>query len=221
MATSRWENDAIQFPRLLAEIVATQSLDMDALAESMGLTLGEVQELFDRADEAWEHIKDGNEPPVALQVNVFDRLGQVVGEQDAKMTLAEIADVVNHAAQLSVVHNSDRRSSGDMDGIIEEMNEAVSVSGVLDIQPTTPSSSGLLTLYARKEPTRDQLVEADKGKKDTVVYRDRECTEPMGRWPWHYSNCPKCGQAEVTLNCSRWQLEWVDPAPKQSQSLGM
>lgn len=56
-----WNNDAIQFPRLLCEIIATQdNLDIQALAESMDLTVGQVNELFDRANTAWESIKQGN-----------------------------------------------------------------------------------------------------------------------------------------------------------------
>lgn len=55
---TNWENDSIQFARLLAEISATQdSLNMEALADSMDLSIEEVNELFDRADVAWERIK--------------------------------------------------------------------------------------------------------------------------------------------------------------------
>lgn len=55
---SLWERDAVQFPRLLAEIFATQDkLDIPALAESMDLTVDTVNSLFDRARSAWEAIK--------------------------------------------------------------------------------------------------------------------------------------------------------------------
>ncbi|MYM92481.1 hypothetical protein [Duganella vulcania] len=54
-----WERDDVQFPRLLAEIMATQDkLDMAALAESMDLTIEEVTSLFDRAHQAWEQVKE-------------------------------------------------------------------------------------------------------------------------------------------------------------------
>jgi len=59
---SKWSNNAIQFPRLLAEIMATQNLDLKALAESMDLSVDQVNELFDRADASWENIKAGNVP---------------------------------------------------------------------------------------------------------------------------------------------------------------
>lgn len=54
----RWQRDDIQFPRLLAEISATQDhLDLQSLAESMDLSVDEVNELFDRAGAAWEATK--------------------------------------------------------------------------------------------------------------------------------------------------------------------
>jgi hypothetical protein len=57
----RWADNAIQFPRLLAEIVATQQLDMHLLCESMDLDMDDLNELLDRADDAWERAK-GNRP---------------------------------------------------------------------------------------------------------------------------------------------------------------
>lgn len=54
-----WEDNSIQFPRLLAEIVATQSLDLDALCDSMDLSLSDLDELFERAVLDWEDIKNG------------------------------------------------------------------------------------------------------------------------------------------------------------------
>jgi hypothetical protein len=54
----QWEDDGIQFPRLLSEIMATQdTLDMKEIAESMDLTVEDVSELFDRANTAWEAAK--------------------------------------------------------------------------------------------------------------------------------------------------------------------
>lgn len=53
-----WLDDSVQFPRLLAEIMATQDkLDIPAIAESMDLDVSDVIELFDRADTAWEKAK--------------------------------------------------------------------------------------------------------------------------------------------------------------------
>ena len=53
-----WNNDLVQFARLLCEIVATQdSLDSAELCKSMDLEHDELNELFDRAHEAWEDFK--------------------------------------------------------------------------------------------------------------------------------------------------------------------
>ncbi len=55
---SAWRNNSVQFPRLLSEISATQDkLDLGALAESMDMSVDEVNELFDRAQEEWEKVK--------------------------------------------------------------------------------------------------------------------------------------------------------------------
>jgi hypothetical protein len=53
-----WNEDNIQFPRLLAEIVATQDIDVNALAESMDLDTDEVWALFSRAEKKFEIIKE-------------------------------------------------------------------------------------------------------------------------------------------------------------------
>jgi hypothetical protein len=53
-----WELNHIQFPRLLAEIVATQdNLNMQELCESMDLDEEDVYELFERAQSIWERVK--------------------------------------------------------------------------------------------------------------------------------------------------------------------
>ena len=68
----------------------------------------------------------------------------------------------------------------------------------------------MLSLYAKKEPTADPvtLQYGPKGKLDTVLYRDRACTQAVARWPWHHSNCPRKNQTRVTFNCYRWDLIW-------------
>jgi hypothetical protein len=53
-----WNNDLVQFARLLAEIVANQDdLDIDALCKSMDLPASRVHELLDRADAVWNDAK--------------------------------------------------------------------------------------------------------------------------------------------------------------------
>lgn len=72
MSNANWNNDAIQFPKLLAEIMATQALDLPALAASMDLEIDEINALFDRANAAWEAIKAGDaieRPAAAISVS--------------------------------------------------------------------------------------------------------------------------------------------------------
>ena len=53
-----WQNDKLQFARLLSEISATQdTLDLEVLATEMDLRIEEVNQLFDRAHHAWERGK--------------------------------------------------------------------------------------------------------------------------------------------------------------------
>ena len=60
-----WENDTIQFARLLAEINACCEIsepNMNELLESMDLSIKNVHEIFDRADKEWEKSKRDNCP---------------------------------------------------------------------------------------------------------------------------------------------------------------
>jgi len=56
-----WKNDNIQFPRLIAEIEAvggfTHSL-IDELKKSMDLTVYDIVELINRAQDKWDKIKE-------------------------------------------------------------------------------------------------------------------------------------------------------------------
>lgn len=54
---SNWGNNNVQFPRLLAEINATQEIDFEALVVSMDLSVHHIKELFERAQTEWEQIK--------------------------------------------------------------------------------------------------------------------------------------------------------------------
>jgi len=61
-----WDNNEIQFARLLCELVANWEDDtcakhtIRAVARSMDLTPDQVNELFDRADAVWEKSKRDN-----------------------------------------------------------------------------------------------------------------------------------------------------------------
>jgi len=54
-----WDDNELQFARLLCELVANcDDLNIEAVAESMDLTVEEVDSLFDRADSLWEAAKN-------------------------------------------------------------------------------------------------------------------------------------------------------------------
>jgi hypothetical protein len=57
-AATAWEDDVVQFARMLCEIVAShEHLNIDALAESMDLEHSEVDDIFERAHQRWERAK--------------------------------------------------------------------------------------------------------------------------------------------------------------------
>jgi hypothetical protein len=63
----------------------------------------------------------------------------------------------------------------------------------------------MITLYARQEPSA-----LTPGRRDTVFYKDRACTDRKARWAWHVSGRP-VRRSSVTLNCARYRLEWLEP----------
>jgi hypothetical protein len=58
--TSNWDNNNIQFARLIAEAEAAGAFTLKVMrdmADSMDLDVGYVSELIDRAQISWEDIK--------------------------------------------------------------------------------------------------------------------------------------------------------------------
>jgi len=58
-----WDDDLIQFARLLCEInanIRSTPKEWMALCESMDLSLDQVEALFDRASLVWETAKEKN-----------------------------------------------------------------------------------------------------------------------------------------------------------------
>jgi hypothetical protein len=58
-SSEKWDDDSIQFPRLLAEIsaVGLSTEQWEGLCTSMDIDNELLNELFDRADNAWERAK--------------------------------------------------------------------------------------------------------------------------------------------------------------------
>ena len=58
---TNWENNSIQFPRLLSEMYANLDFTEDQwnlLCQSMDLTKNEILNIMVRADDEWQKIKD-------------------------------------------------------------------------------------------------------------------------------------------------------------------
>lgn len=58
--SSKWEDNAIQFPRLIEEAQGVGAFTPEvlrAMAESMDLTTPQVCELLDRAQATWDRLK--------------------------------------------------------------------------------------------------------------------------------------------------------------------
>ena len=52
-----WNDDRVQFARLIYEMELTQDLDYEALKQEMDLDAEELDELFERARECIEEVK--------------------------------------------------------------------------------------------------------------------------------------------------------------------
>ena len=60
MSNKNWENNSIQFPRLIAEISANVEIsdkEWQDMCDSMDLNPVELERLFNRANDEWERIK--------------------------------------------------------------------------------------------------------------------------------------------------------------------
>lgn len=77
------------------------------------------------------------------------------------------------------------------------------------------ATTSLLSLFAQQEPTTDDIAhkymteEQRRPLQDVVLYRDRECTNPVARFPWHLSNRPRRHHKQVMVNCHCWELVWI------------
>jgi len=60
MSNKNWENNELQFARLLHEIEATQDIEYLELIKQMDLTMEDMLELFDRAQKVFQEHKEKN-----------------------------------------------------------------------------------------------------------------------------------------------------------------
>jgi hypothetical protein len=64
MSDEKWADDSIQFPRLLAELRAfgLTKQQYGFLMEAMDLTVDQIDEVFERAEQEWQRIKAPPKP---------------------------------------------------------------------------------------------------------------------------------------------------------------
>lgn len=82
---------------------------------------------------------------------------------------------------------------------------------------------GLLKLYIRREPSglRDPRS-AGTQRRDRVLYRDAQATDPVGLYPWWRSSGPNRRSSRIVHNCFLYELVWLnDVSPARSTSAGL
>lgn len=67
---------------------------------------------------------------VNITIKKYDDWGKVVGETAIEMSEQEIAEVINRASDLIAINRASRRSSGDMEAPINDLEKALVSSGV-------------------------------------------------------------------------------------------
>lgn len=87
---SLWDANIIQFPRLLAEIMATQdNLDIKALAEAMDLSEDDVCTLLDRAQRDWSMYTNPTGPVYAVSDTDLFVENEGIVQHESRLVLTE------------------------------------------------------------------------------------------------------------------------------------
>ena len=72
---SLWDNNEIQFARLICELVANvENLEFELVSESMDLEESELQELYDRAHTVFENVKEVTQDKFPWNLQVGDEV---------------------------------------------------------------------------------------------------------------------------------------------------
>ena len=74
---------------------------------------------------------------ITIDLNEFDNEGNVVDGSTAELTREQISDIIDHAAQAILV----RRDGGDVEAILDQLEEALSSYAVIDKQDAPGLSS--------------------------------------------------------------------------------
>lgn len=90
-----------------------------------GMTAAEI-------DSFCEEINCSDSQTITINLNIFDDEGNVVDGATCDLSIDQISDIVDHASQWAIVNRSARRSSGDTDAILQELEEALVAADVVD-----------------------------------------------------------------------------------------
>lgn len=74
-------------------------------------------------------------PKTTLRLNSFDHEGHVASEKIAALSADQLSDIVDHAAQLTLLH----REGKELGGVLDELEEALSAADVLPEQSQPPA----------------------------------------------------------------------------------
>lgn len=74
-------------------------------------------------------------PRTTLRLNSFDPEGNVAGEKITALSADQLSDIVDHAAQLTLL----RREGKELGGVLDELEEALSAADVLPEQSQPPA----------------------------------------------------------------------------------
>lgn len=159
----KWDDNLIQFARLLAEISANAyDLDLYELADSMDLEVSDINELFDRADQVWEEAK----PKPKVEATPGPWIWEPPYYEDPNLLIR----VLGHGSQAVLFHNAYwdvNPADRDMIAAAPDMLEAL--EGMLETHSVTTDEADQIIphysdgwLFARRKAVL--AVEKAKGE---------------------------------------------------------
>jgi hypothetical protein len=148
-----WCDDAIQFPRLIAEINANFRLngeELNDMLESMSITSSQLDELFNRADHTWEAFKENPKQYLNSKSNTYSFKGNANGSRQFS------AKVFNDGTGLSIsVDGYYGNGEDDQLGILAYLSE---MDGELHLAAYAGESLEYPTHILSLEPAKLNLL---------------------------------------------------------------
>ncbi|MEB0032894.1 hypothetical protein QN372_19270 [Undibacterium sp. RTI2.1] len=150
---SLWNRNDIQFPRLIAEIMASQLLDTQALTDTMDITLDELNELCDRAQQSWHDAQSSS----AQKCTKEEILVSLNGGQN----FIAAKEGVRIIYQNVMVDGEDGRGELHINATHEGLISDVWTDGICDQPGSTPSDYNIGTESSTIDDIVHRLVTAN------------------------------------------------------------